>query len=139
MRVWISLVALLPLMASSPAPAAPVAQNPTAERPCHLAAALQNGVTTPDEIRAVIMHPAFHSTRENSRSAAGIARTFFAERGIQAEHPSLAVGDLVLLIDEFETGNGDAQGVRRKPGQRPDLASRDRDLVTTGARGATEE
>jgi 4-carboxymuconolactone decarboxylase len=115
--------------------------------------ALENGVK-PREISEVITHLAFYAGWANAIGAVGAAREVFAERGIGADQlPAVAVP--LLPLDEAAEAQR-AKGVDEQfgavaPGvvqyttdvlfrdlwRRPDLAPRDRSLVTVSALVAT--
>jgi 4-carboxymuconolactone decarboxylase len=129
--------------------AALIARNQTIEMPYHFALALDNGVK-PREISEIISHLAFYAGWANAMSATAIAKDVFAERHIGADQlPAVAVSS--LPIDEgAETKRAtsvEAQFGKFFPGVvqyttdvlfrdlwlRPDLAPRDRSLVTVSA------
>jgi 4-carboxymuconolactone decarboxylase len=129
--------------------AALIARNQTIEMPFHLNLALDNGVQ-PREISEIVTHLAFYAGWANAMSAVAAARDVFAARRIGVDQlPSASV--TLLPINE------DAEAQRAKfvqeqfgpsfPGVvqyttdvlfrdlwlRPDLAPRDRSLVTVSA------
>ncbi|HEV7881679.1 carboxymuconolactone decarboxylase family protein [Bradyrhizobium sp.] len=129
--------------------AALIARNQTIELPYHLDLALEYGVK-PREISELVTHLAFYAGWANAMSAVAVARDVFAARGIGADQlPAAAVA--LLPLDEA----GEAQRATRVeelfgatfPGVvqyttdvlfrdlwlRPDLAPRDRSLVTISA------
>ena len=129
--------------------AALIARNQTIEMPYHFALALDNGVK-PREISEIISHLAFYAGWANAMSATAIAKDVFAERHIGADQlPAVSVSS--LPIDEgAETKRAtsvEAQFGKFFPGVvqyttdvlfrdlwlRPDLAPRDRSLVTVSA------
>lgn len=110
-----------------------IAQNQTAQMPCHFNLALENGVE-PSEISEIITHLAFFSGRANAMSAAAMAKGVFAERGIDVGQLAPTLGELFLVIDEISLD--DVVGsprLLRSLWLRPDLSPRDRKLVTVGA------
>jgi 4-carboxymuconolactone decarboxylase len=129
--------------------AAQIARNQTIEMPYHLNLALDNGVK-PSEISEIITHLAFYSGWANAMSAVAVAKDVFAERKVGIDQ--LAAASPVLLpLDEA----AEADRAARVGGQfgavvpgivqyttdvlfrdlwlRPDLAPRDRSLVTVSA------
>ncbi len=129
--------------------AALIARNQAIEMPYHFNLALDNGVK-PREISEIITHLAFYAGWANAMSAVSIAKEVFASRHIGADQlPSVSV--TLLPIDEAaekkrET-SVEAQFGALFPGVvqyttdvlfrdlwlRPDLAPRDRSLVTVSA------
>ena len=129
--------------------AALIARNQTIEMPYHFNLALDNGVK-PHEISEIITHLAFYAGWANAMPAVAIAKEVFASRRIGADQlPSVSV--TLLPIDEAaekkrET-SVEAQFGAFFPGVvqyttdvlfrdlwlRPDLAPRDRSLVTVSA------
>lgn len=129
--------------------AALVARNQTVEMPFYLNRALDNGVK-PREISEIITHLAFYSGWANAVAAAGVAKNVFTERKIGA-YQLPAVSPVLLPIDEAS----EAQRATRVGQQfsavapalvedttnvlfrdlwlRPDLAPRDRSLITVSA------
>jgi 4-carboxymuconolactone decarboxylase len=126
-----------------------IARNQTIEMPYHFNLALENGVK-PREISEVITHLAFYSGWANAMSAVAAARDVFAVRNIGADQ--LAAASVTPLpIDEA----AEARRAASVEGQfgpffpgvvqyttdvlfrdlwlRPDLAPRDRSLVTISA------
>lgn len=129
--------------------AALIARNQTFELPQVLDLALENGVK-PREISEVITHLAFYSGRGNALAAAGIARRVFAERKIgvdalpAATPKPLPIDEAAEAQREQTVGQmyGDvAPGLVKYTTEilfrdlwlRPDLAPRDRSLVTVSA------
>src|SRR5947209_7418356 len=133
--------------------AALIARNQTIELPFYLNLALDNGVK-PREISEIITHLAFYSGWSNAMSAVVAAKDVFAARNIGTDQlPTAAPAPLPL--DE----KAEADRVARVGGQfgaafpgiventtdvlfrdlwlRPDLAPRDRSLVTVSALIAT--
>ena len=129
--------------------AALIARNQTIEMSYHLNLALDNGVE-PREISEIITHLAFYAGWGNAMSAVAVARDTFAARHIGTEHlPSASV--TLLPINEAAEAQR-ANFVQEQFGSvfpgvvqyttdvlfrdlwlRPDLAPRDRSLVTVSA------
>src|SRR5207247_8082209 len=129
--------------------AALIARNQTIEMPYHFALALDNGVKPP-ESSEIITHLAFYSGWANAMSAVAVAKDVFAARNIGADQlPAASVTP--LPIDETTKAQR-ATRVQEQFGSffpgvvqyttdvlfrdlwlRPDLAPRDRSLVTVGA------
>ena len=133
--------------------AALIARNHTAELPTYLGLALDHGVK-PREISEIITHLAFYSGWGNAMSAVAAARDVFAQRGIGPDQLQAASGPLLPLDEAAEARR--ASGVAAQFGTafpgvvqyttdvlfrdlwlRPDLAPRDRSLVTVSALLAT--
>jgi 4-carboxymuconolactone decarboxylase len=133
--------------------AALIARNQTIELAYYLDLALGNGVK-PSEISEIITHLAFYSGWANAMSAVAIAHDVFAERGIKADQLAPA-SPLPLPLDEAAEAQRAARVGQQfgavAPGLvqyttdvlfrdlwlRPDLAPRDRSLVTVSALIAT--
>jgi 4-carboxymuconolactone decarboxylase len=128
--------------------AALVARNQTIEMPFHLNLALDNGVK-PQEISELVTHLAFYSGWAHAMSAVAVAKDVFAARRIGADQLP-AVTPAPLPLDEaWETQRAtrvEQQFGAAFPGVvqnttdlfrdlwlRPDLAPRDRSLVTVSA------
>jgi 4-carboxymuconolactone decarboxylase len=129
--------------------AALIARNQIIEMPFHFSLALENGVK-PREISEVITHLAFYSGWANAMSAVAVARDVFAARHIGADQLP-AASATPLPIDEASearrAASVQAQFGASFPGVvqyttdvlfrdlwlRPDLAPRDRSLVTISA------
>jgi 4-carboxymuconolactone decarboxylase len=129
--------------------AALIARNQTIEMPYHFNLALENGVK-PREISEIITHLAFYSGWANAMSAVAVAKDVFAARHIRAEQlPAASVTPLpineaaeaqraTLVQEQFGSS---FPGVVRYTTDvlfgdlwlRPDLAPRDRSLVTVSA------
>jgi 4-carboxymuconolactone decarboxylase len=129
--------------------AALIARNQTIEMPYYLELALDNGVK-PKEISEIITHLAFYSGWSNAMSAVAVTKDVFARRNIGADQLPLA-SPALLPVD----ANWEAQRAKRVGDQfgaiapgvvknttdvlfqdlwlRPDLAPRDRSLVTVSA------
>jgi 4-carboxymuconolactone decarboxylase len=126
-----------------------IARNQTVEMPYHFNLALDNGVK-PREISEMITHLAFYSGWANAMSAVAVAKDVFAARHIGADQlPAATVTPLPL------NEQGEAQRAKTVSGLygaefpgvvqyttdvlfrdlwlRPDLAPRDRSLVTISA------
>src|ERR671912_1108038 len=129
--------------------AALIARNQTIEMPFHLNLALENGVK-PAEISEIITHLAFYSGWSNAMSAVAITKDVFAQHGIGADQLPAASPQLLPLNEAAEAQR--ATGVQQNFGQvspgvvqyttdllfkdlwlRPDLAPRDRSLVTVSS------
>jgi 4-carboxymuconolactone decarboxylase len=129
--------------------AALIARNQTIEMPHYFNRALDNGVK-PRELSEIITHLAFYSGWANAMSAVTLAKDVFAERKIGAEHLPAASPSLLVLDAEAETKR--AANVQQLFGHiapglvqnttdvlfrdlwlRPDLAPRDRSLVTVSS------
>jgi 4-carboxymuconolactone decarboxylase len=129
--------------------AALIARNQTIEMPYYFNLALDNGVK-PREISEIITHLAFYSGWENAMSAVAVAKSVFTDRKIGAgQLPPASPAPLPLDKDaeakrvavvEQQFGNV-APGIVqyttdllfRDLWLRPDLAPRDRSLVTVSA------
>src|SRR5216117_3873828 len=129
--------------------AALIARNQTIEMPHYVNVALDNGVK-PREISEIITHLAFYSGWENAMSAVAAARNVFAQRGIRADELAAASPKLLPLDEVAEAqraSRNEQQFGAVAPGVlqyttdvlfrdlwlRPDLAPRDRSLVTVSA------
>ena len=129
--------------------AALVARNQTVEMPYYLNLALDNGVK-PREISELITHLAFYSGWGNAMSAVAVTKDVFAKRGIRADQLPPASPKLLPLDEAAEADRAKRVGEQFgtvSPGVvqyttealfrdlwlRPDLAPRDRSLVTVSA------
>jgi 4-carboxymuconolactone decarboxylase len=129
--------------------AALVARNHTAEMPFYLNLALDSGVK-PREISEIITHLAFYAGRGNAVSAAAITKNVFAARKIGADQLPPASVTLLPIDEKWETDRATRVGQQfgaafpgvvqyttdvlfRDLWLRPDLAPRDRSLVTVSA------
>ena len=129
--------------------AALIARNQTIEMPHYFNLALDNGVK-PREISEIITHLSFYSGWANAMSAVAVAKDVFAERKIGADQLPPASPALLPLDKEAEAKRATAveqQFGNVAPGivqyttdvlfrdlwLRPDLAPRDRSLVTVSA------
>ncbi len=129
--------------------AALIARNQTIEMPYHLNLALDNGVR-PREISEIITHLAFYAGWANAMAAVAAARDVFATRHIGADQLPAASPALLPLNEAAEAQR--ATRVQEQFGAsfpgvvqyttdvlfrdlwlRPDLAPRDRSLVTVSA------
>ena len=126
-----------------------ITRNQTIEMPCYLNHALDNGVK-PREISEIITHLAFYSGWENAMSAVPAAKDVFAQRGIRADELAAASPKLLPLDKVAEaqrSSRNEQQFGAVAPGVlqyttdvlfrdlwlRPDLAPRDRSLITVSA------
>ena len=129
--------------------AALIARNQTIEMPYYINLALDNGVK-PREISEITTHLAFYSGWANAMSAVAVAKNVFAERKIGADQ--LPAASPTLLPVDKNAEEKRAAGVEQQFGKvapgivqyttdvlfrdlwlRPDLAPRDRSLVTVSA------
>jgi 4-carboxymuconolactone decarboxylase len=126
-----------------------IARNQSVEMPRHIVLALDNGVK-PAELSELITHLAFYSGWANAMSAVAVTKDVFAQRGIGADQLPAVSPQLLPLNEAAEAQR--ATGVQQNFGQvapgvvqyttdllfkdlwlRPDLAPRDRSLVTVSA------
>lgn len=129
--------------------AALIARNHTIELPYYLTAALDSGVK-PSEISEIITHLAFYSGWGNAASAVSVTKEVFTARKIGAHHLPPASPHLLPLDKDAEKKRAAIVGEqfgKVAPGLvqyttellfndlwlRPDLAPRDRSLVTVSA------
>lgn len=129
--------------------AALIARQQTVELPAYLDRALDSGVK-PGEVSEIITHLAFYSGWGNAMSAVVVARDVFARRGIRADQLPAASPPPLPLDTAAEAQRvarvGDSFGavtpglvqyttdiLFRDLWLRPDLAPRDRSLVTVSA------
>jgi len=129
--------------------AALIARDQTIEMPYYVDLALDNGVT-PREISEIITHLAFYSGWANAISAVAVAKDVFARRGIGADQLPAASPQLLPLDEAAEAQRAARVGEQfgkvapgivqyttdvlfRNLWLRPDLAPRDRSLVTVSA------
>lgn len=129
--------------------AALIARNQTIEVPYYFNLALDNGVK-PREISEIITHLAFYSGWANAMAAAAVAKDVFADRKVGADQLPPASPALLPLNKDAEAKR--AAAVEQQFGNvapgivhyttdvlfldlwlRPDLAPRDRSLVTVSA------
>jgi 4-carboxymuconolactone decarboxylase len=133
--------------------AALIARNQTVEMPFHFNLALDNGVK-PREISEIITHLAFYSGWGNAMSAVAVAKDIFAARKIGSDELPPASVKLLPLDEAAEAQRATRVGEQfgayfpgivqnttdilfRDLWLRPDLAPRDRSLVTVSALIAT--
>jgi 4-carboxymuconolactone decarboxylase len=129
--------------------AALITRNHTGEMPYYLELALDSGVK-PGEISEIITHLAFYSGWGNAMSAAAVAKSVFARRGIgpdqlpEASPPPLPLNE---AAEAERAARVSQQFAAVAPGVvqyttdvlfrdlwlRPDLAPRDRSLVTVSS------
>src|SRR5437879_9389114 len=129
--------------------AALIARNQTIEMPYYFNLALDKGVK-PREISEIITHLAFYSGWANAMSAVAVAKEVFAKRGIGADQLPQALPALLPLDEAAEAQRAARVGEQfgtvapgivqyttdvlfRNLWLRPDLAPRDRSLVTVSA------
>ena len=129
--------------------AALIARNQMIEMPRYFNLALDDGVK-PRELSEIITHLAFYSGWANAASAVAVAKDVFASRGIGADQLPSASPALLPLDKESEGKRAtmvEEQFGKTSPGLveytanvlfrdlwlRPDLAPRDRSLVTVSA------
>ena len=129
--------------------AALIARNQTIEMTYYLNLALDNGVK-PSEISGIITHLAFYAGWPNAMAAVAVARDVFAERKIGADQLPPASGPLLPLDEAWEAQRAErveeqfgavfpgvvqytTDALFRDLWLRPDLAPRDRSLVTVSA------
>ena len=126
-----------------------IGRNQPVELPYYFSLALDNGVSAA-EISEIITHLAFYSGWSNAIAAAGVAKDVFAERGIGADQLPPASPGLLPLDQAAEEQRATrvqqdvgpvSPGLVQYTGDllfrdlwlRPDLAPRDRSLVTVSA------
>jgi len=126
-----------------------IARNQTIEMPYYFNLALDNGVK-PRELSEIITHLAFYAGWENAMSAVAVVKILFADRKIGADQLPAASPSPLPLDKEAEAKratNVEQQFGKVAPGVvqyttdvlfrdlwlRPDLAPRDRSLVTVSA------
>lgn len=133
--------------------AALIARNQTVELPNHIDLALANGVT-PSEISEIITHLAFYAGWPNATAAVVVAKSIFAKREIDSSQ--LPTASPALLPIDQAAEDKRAAFVEQQVGSvspglvlftgklvfqdlwlRPDLAPRDRSLITVSALIAT--
>jgi 4-carboxymuconolactone decarboxylase len=129
--------------------AALIARDQTIEMPYYLKLALDNGVK-PSEISGIITQLAFYSGWSNALSAVAVAKDVFAERKIGTDQLAPASVQLLSLDQAAEAQREARVGEQfgsvapgivqyttdvlfRDLWLRPDLAPRDRSLVTVSA------
>jgi len=126
-----------------------ITRNQAIDMPYYVALALDSGVK-PREISEIITHLAFYSGWGNAMSAVAVAKDVFAQRGIKADQLAAASPQLLPLNEAAEAqraSRNEQQFGAVAPGVlqyttdllfrdlwlRPDLAPRDRSLVTVSA------
>lgn len=126
-----------------------ISKNQAVELKVHLRRALDNGVT-PREISEIITHLAFYSGVGNANAAVLLAKEAFAERGIGLDQLPTASPQLLPLDEAAEARRATtveqnvgpvSPGLVQFTGDllfkdlwlRPDLAPRDRSLVTVAS------
>jgi 4-carboxymuconolactone decarboxylase len=126
--------------------AALIARNQTIELPHYLNLALDNGVK-PAEISELITHLAFYSGMGNAMSAVAVTKDVFARRGVRSDQLAQVSPKLLPLNENWEADRKARVGQQfghvapgvvqyttdvlfRDLWLRPDLAPRDRSLVT---------
>lgn len=126
-----------------------IARNLTQDMPSYLGIALDNGVK-PAEIAELITHLAFYAGWSNAVAAAAAARDVFAARGIGEDQLAKASPALLPLNETAEADRASRVGAQfgaafpgvvqyttdvlfRDLWLRPDLAPRDRSIVTVSA------
>jgi len=129
--------------------AALIARNQTIEMPYYLTLAFDNGVK-PREMSEIITHLAFYSGWANAMSAVAVAKDVFAGRNIGSDQLPPASPPLLPLDEAAEAQRASRVGEQfgkvapgvvqyttdvlfRELWLRPDLAPRDRSLVTVSA------
>jgi len=129
--------------------AALVARNQSVEMPYYFKLALDNDVK-PREMSEIVTHLAFYSGWPNAMSAVVVLKDIFAQRGIRADQLPSATPKLLPLdqaaeqkrAERVEHDVGPASvGLVQYTGEllfkdlwlRPDLAPRDRSLITVSA------
>jgi 4-carboxymuconolactone decarboxylase len=129
--------------------AALIARRETIGMSYHLNLALENGVS-PREISEIITHLAFYAGWGNALSAVAVAKDVFAQRKIGADQLPPASGPMLPLDEAAEAQRATRVGEQfgaafpgivqyttdilfRDLWLRPDLAPRDRSLVTISA------
>jgi 4-carboxymuconolactone decarboxylase len=126
-----------------------IARSQTSEMPYHIALALNHGVK-PRELSEIITHLAFYSGWPSAMSAVGVAKDIFGQCGIGADRLPPASPELLPLDQAAEEKRASAVQQSAGPASpglvyftgefifkdlwlRPDLAPRDRSLVTVSA------
>ena len=129
--------------------AALIARSQAVEMQFHFNLALENGVK-PSEISGIITHLAFYAGWPNATAAVAVAKDVFAERKIGADQLPPASGPLLPLDEAWEAQRAErveeqfgavfpgvvqytTDALFRDLWLRPDLAPRDRSLVTVSA------
>ena len=126
-----------------------IARNQTAEMPYYLNLALDNGVK-PSEASEIITHLAFYAGWPNAMAAVAVAKDIFAQRGIGPDQLPPASPQLLPLdqaAESLRAARVEESAGPVSPGLvkdtadllfkdlwlRPDLAPRDRSLVTVSS------
>jgi 4-carboxymuconolactone decarboxylase len=126
-----------------------IARNQTIEMPFYLNLALDNGVK-PQELSEIITHLAFYSGWANAMSAVAVTKDIFSQRGIGSDQLPARSPELLPLNPSAEAQRLASVDQQLGPGfpglvqyttdilfhdlwLRPDLAPRDRSLVTVSA------
>jgi 4-carboxymuconolactone decarboxylase len=129
--------------------AALIARNQTIEMPYHFNFALDNGVKS-SELSEIITHLAFYSGWANAMAAVAVAKDVFGKRGVGPDQLPPASGELLPMDEAAEAQRAARVGQQfgtvvpgivqyttdvlfRDLWLRPDLAPRDRSLVTVSA------
>jgi 4-carboxymuconolactone decarboxylase len=129
--------------------AALIARNQTVGMPHYFNLALDNQVK-PSELSETITHLAFYSGWSNAMAAVAVLKDIFAERGVRADQLPAAQTHLLPLNEAAEAERARrveqdvgpvSQGLMQYTGDllfrdlwlRPDLAPRDRSLITVSA------
>jgi 4-carboxymuconolactone decarboxylase len=135
-----------------------VANGQAAQMNSHINLALTNGVK-PSEVSALLTHLAFYTGWPNAMSAVGVAKSVFAQRGIDAKELRLPTRDLLPVNEGSEKARAayvakevapTAPALARYTDEvlfedlwrQPDLTPRDRSLITVSAlvaRGQVEQ
>lgn len=135
-----------------------VANGQSAQMTSHINLALDHGVK-PTEITGLITHLAFYTGWPNAMSAVGVARAVFEKRGIKADELKLRTRELLPLDKDAESKRASRTAADVAPvaptlarytddvlyadlWRQPDLAPRDRSLITVAAlmaRGQLEQ
>lgn len=130
-----------------------IARGQTAELPFYLNLALESGLK-PSEISEIITHLAFYAGWANAVEAIGYTKQVFVKRGVRAEELPAATPKKLPIDEKAEALRASRVGEQfnsTSPGLvqsttdvlfrdlwlRPDLAPRDRSLVTVSALIAT--
>jgi 4-carboxymuconolactone decarboxylase len=131
------------------------ANGQAAQMTSHIGLALDNGVT-PAEIIGLITHLAFYTGWPGAMTAVGVAKTVFTQRGIELEDSLPASRGSSAANDVQSSGHSETVIASVAPAlsrytndvvfaalwRQPDLAPRDRSLITVAAliaRGQLEE
>ena len=129
--------------------AALIARNDTVELPFYLGTALDNGVA-PREISEIITHLAFYAGWPNAMAAVTAAKDVFSQRNVDVDQLPTAAVSLLPLNEAAEADRAERVGAQfgivapglvqyttdvlfRDLWLRPDLAPRDRSLITVSS------